>query len=760
MRRGRKKSTSFSLKKKMQKTITVLVSGTILFLSLSLFGLYLFAQTSSARAYSMAHLRQVSGSADILFDQVTSIQNSIYGDAAVYGTMVTTSVDRLEETRTAQKLRALTSAYPYVRFIGVYNPVLRRYTTNAGVFSEESFSADSFFAALGEQSETSFPAMVGSTYPTSPTQSAVYTFLRRPNPYSKVSGDALIVVDVDQSYLQSLIGSFLTDEKERQIVVTDKSGRIISATEDVFEFAAADRARLADTAAGQEALSGNQFVWIGRSPCLFTYVRSPHTGWTFVALQPLHSVLDGVLLLGSGTALLAVLLLLLCTTLSRRFSRQLHEPIRALVEQYASEQMGDEANVNEVGILREAFYSTENRMQILQNTVDHSASATKRTCLGALLEGNNRQVIKSKALFEQAGIDLAAKAYLPVLVECTRREGDDWPLLACALENIATELLSHLCPCEFLPIAENRCALLLFLDGGEAPGDLPHLLRLLADIIGREFRAEITFCIGRTAARWEDIGDSFERTLLAASERPAIPADSILWAEELLAIPAAREYPPKLQNRLAEGVLALDREKTDAAAEEILAYFGGVSWSYARSYCKHIMLSLLTRFEHLVIRDNEALGAGMEFIELVDRSRDAPEIAGLLRQYAELLIGLLEAERKGSADKALEDVLAHIGEHYSDPDISLYALADSVNLSPAYLGKLFAKATAMPFTDYLNGIRLERAAELLAGTSDSVKVISERVGLLNTNYFFTIFKKKYGMTPASYRKFAVKGNVS
>jgi len=46
----------------------------------------------------------------------------------------------------------------------------------------------------------------------------------------------------------------------------------------------------------------------------------------------------------------------------------------------------------------------------------------------------------------------------------------------------------------------------------------------------------------------------------------------------------------------------------------------------------------------------------------------------------------------------------------------------------------------------------EKAVELLLHTSCTVQMINEKVGIVNTNYFYSLFKKKYGMTPLEYRK--------
>lgn len=55
-------------------------------------------------------------------------------------------------------------------------------------------------------------------------------------------------------------------------------------------------------------------------------------------------------------------------------------------------------------------------------------------------------------------------------------------------------------------------------------------------------------------------------------------------------------------------------------------------------------------------------------------------------------------------------------------------------------------------TQYVNRIRIQHAAMLLAGTGRPVSQIAEEVGLENLSYFHRLFRLQYGTTPRSYRE--------
>jgi two-component system response regulator YesN len=85
-------------------------------------------------------------------------------------------------------------------------------------------------------------------------------------------------------------------------------------------------------------------------------------------------------------------------------------------------------------------------------------------------------------------------------------------------------------------------------------------------------------------------------------------------------------------------------------------------------------------------------------------------------------------------------------------DLSLEEVAASINLVPAYFSRLFSQITGASFINYLTDLRIQRAKELLQGTDDQIKAISETVGYSNIYYFSRVFKNKTGLTPVEYRR--------
>lgn len=75
-----------------------------------------------------------------------------------------------------------------------------------------------------------------------------------------------------------------------------------------------------------------------------------------------------------------------------------------------------------------------------------------------------------------------------------------------------------------------------------------------------------------------------------------------------------------------------------------------------------------------------------------------------------------------------------------------------VNLSPNYISKIFKEKSGMGFSEYLNRIRMEKAAELLVDISYKHYEIADKIGYDNPKNFSRAFKQYYHVSPREYRE--------
>jgi len=87
-----------------------------------------------------------------------------------------------------------------------------------------------------------------------------------------------------------------------------------------------------------------------------------------------------------------------------------------------------------------------------------------------------------------------------------------------------------------------------------------------------------------------------------------------------------------------------------------------------------------------------------------------------------------------------------------DPSKTIEDLAHLINLSRSRLGHLFRLEVGTDLESFVRAARLEKAARLLLETELSIKQISATVGYHHASSFDRGFEKKFGASPANYRK--------
>lgn len=87
-----------------------------------------------------------------------------------------------------------------------------------------------------------------------------------------------------------------------------------------------------------------------------------------------------------------------------------------------------------------------------------------------------------------------------------------------------------------------------------------------------------------------------------------------------------------------------------------------------------------------------------------------------------------------------------------DNPTSIVQVAKSVGCSRARLFEIFREATGLAPNDYWQRIRVEEAYRRLLGTSDSITSIALACGFSTSQYFCTVFRKYWGISPTECRK--------
>ncbi|GAE05158.1 ADA regulatory protein [Paenibacillus sp. JCM 10914] len=99
----------------------------------------------------------------------------------------------------------------------------------------------------------------------------------------------------------------------------------------------------------------------------------------------------------------------------------------------------------------------------------------------------------------------------------------------------------------------------------------------------------------------------------------------------------------------------------------------------------------------------------------------------------------------------IEIVTTYIDQHYTE-HLTLDVLAEISHGSPYHLHRIFKRVKGVTPMAYIQACRIDKAKELLRHSDASISDVGHQVGMENSAYFITLFKKKTGVTPLHYRE--------
>lgn len=149
-------------------------------------------------------------------------------------------------------------------------------------------------------------------------------------------------------------------------------------------------------------------------------------------------------------------------------------------------------------------------------------------------------------------------------------------------------------------------------------------------------------------------------------------------------------------------------------------------------------------------------GSAVYYAELeAETSLDGVK-AVMLGWLSEIYRIYVSANESKSYRAMISEMKKYIEENFENQDLSLKHLSDKFQISGKYASHLFKEEFDMKFVDFLTQLRMQRAEFLLAGTSDNVQDIAQKVGYANSITFGRVFKRIVGVTPGDYRKLGMR----
>ena len=187
--------------------------------------------------------------------------------------------------------------------------------------------------------------------------------------------------------------------------------------------------------------------------------------------------------------------------------------------------------------------------------------------------------------------------------------------------------------------------------------------------------------------------------------------------------------------------------------------------------------SEVQRFFGAIMMKQKKLRQYLHFVPRSDDT-DAPEVMNLIMKeirdqkfgYETIADGLVQRllyklfmdysfivgnKEKRKFNMLMEIEIKNYIEKHCDT-VKIEDLCRKFHYNEDYYNRLLKEYEGMTYSEFVRAARFDRSRELLETTKLSVEEIAQRTGFRSRSHFYDMFREKVRMTPAEYRKQAVK----
>lgn len=569
---------------------------------------------------------------------------------------------------------------------------------------------------------------------------------------------------------QATVNPQISGNARNNIVIIDKSGRVVGHSLGRLFLADFSGREYIRRILSSNAVSGSIIADYDGVRSVVTYVYVKDLQWYMLSVTPYNYAASSVVKVENITILICLLLTAVALALAFLLSRQLYSPVRLLGNK-ALELMGrqpqpkERLRANEFEAIESLFSTTTNRLASLEDFKSKNLRQLKAETLRDFLLHKPDVAPAGEKMRE---LDISISQHDTVLLVLFRLDGYEqfrarFDSAAQAqrkeeLCNLSLEVCSRETSGEAVDLGGDQ--IVLFLNAGK--GLIPEgiVTEALMSCIREIRELFLTYCSQSVSAfispSANDLGEIpalYQKVLLLSNYRIIYGQGCVLTEKDMEKCQTGRFDIDSAAIRHLADALKLGRlDGIEEHLNEVFSSLYSCEYNMLMSALSFLTSSVFNAL-HL-IEKNSTLSFDADFVAFGRRVSSLETLEEIRLEYMKLFRRAVErmSQRKDqNTGSIVTGVVQYIEANYRDRNLCTDALADKFSLTPAYLGRLFRESMSKSISDYISDVRISKAKGLLEGGSHTVDEILDRIGWENKKYFYTVFKKNFGVTPTEYR---------
>lgn len=716
-------------------------------------------------------LYQVKYNMAFMDQTISNLSKFLYLNSDVTAIMYAKKEDMVEVASHLSKVvSSVTSANPYIHSIGIYNRNLdQSYSSGFPLFFKDQMLYDFI------NSNQALPKLKpifrdikklvnGITEP-----EYVFSYFIYETTVSEAKPDGVVVINVKPQWLLENINQINMIDKRKgdNVFILDQYGQYLDdGTNDPIKEWLKTDFLLYKTEHPQAELDGFFQSKRGGTQYLVTYTNVDNTGMTLLKTQPVFEIYTYINSLRNSIIIITLIFLVMAIMISIGISRKIYGPVGKLVNSIMLDRIRrsdkDEV-VDEISYLNTVYRQSMEMLDHFDKEKVQYKDVMKHYWLSRLLTESlsiGRSELETIFKEMRISLDLEGSYAICVLKIDNYKEfqiafhAKDKDTIRFAMINIASEIIARKYPNEGLDMQDDHVVLIVSIPEADDqfPSYIVSLIQEAQENVSRYFKVSFTASISEKTNHMQELHGLYNKALDQAMYRLLLGHSAVMTYETVKKNVESKKtgHSKSLEDRFLETMKTSDITAMEGVLANLFEELGTLNY--------HNALVSIIRLVDAVIETLEEMKVTVApSLHISSISRNILEKETIVDIHRIILGALQDSFKKdyeGSTHKLnyflVDAVTEYIQNHFQDPSLSLTSIASIMKISTRNLSKIYKEATHISIPDYINEFRLAKAAELLIQDDLSVYEIAEEVGILNETYFFSMFKKKYKVTPKEY----------
>lgn len=685
------------------------------------------------------------GATEAFFSEVSRLSAHLATNEPVFiPAMFQSPANTIANYNVTTRMQNVLLSYEYLDYIAVYNQGNDQLVSTAeiGERSGEEIKAQVLARYKNGVSTTSFFHTLNPREKYSPSAPRdVLTFAA----YSNLSGPekvGAVLMGIKAGYLRELYTQ-IDSARYAPFFLMDEEGRFLSGPEKGVsshrEQELWEKVRQAEKESGYflEKLQGKKFV--------VSYSKNRRLGYSLFQAVPYDDIFHLLAKMRGKAVSLTFLFFGIGAAISYLLAYWFLSPLYALLRKYNYHLPRKNAKpLSEVAFL-------DHEMVRLSHDAEKSQVLMRRmACYDLLLNQSLSDNITEAVLSGLSRFPF----YLVVLLSVDRQAAkkavsmEEDSVLRYAICNIAAEILERDCgPADTILVNSADVAVVVSLSDGQSPKLLREALEEIGRLIAEYYQAGVLATASSVVSGIYCLSDAYSEALFLMEEN-FLAEKSVLLSGDPLSEHQHKPFPLTLEEELFSAISTLQEEKIQKSLSAFFCYISATNYEYAMTYISRLVIDLF--YYSLETLSPAASIPVHNLLPEIHRSRSLSQAKALLERMC-LETAERCAPKKPQYSQAIRQAMELTEQNFTRVDFSINSVADALNITSSYFNRVFKREYGVSYGEYLNAMRLKQAKELLHTTGLSTSDICARSGFSNLSYFYTLFKKNYGITPMEFR---------